>query len=245
MNALKFHTVCVDCKKNKQDVCFLFMAYGTCKTNDFCEDCYKNRLQKENIKAEKERKEADKKNIEKEKEIKKAEKEAKKKGIETEKEIKRANKEVDKNAKKKRDEDEKAKKKADKEAKKKHDEAEKERKEADKKFKKDKKEGLQPNIIKEEDGCIYALYNESYPNMFKIGCTGNDTEIRAKQLYTTGVPTPFKVVDFRHVHNYKKKEKDVHNLLEHMGHRVNSKREFFNVSLETIKLIFELIDNNA
>ena len=240
MNAVKFHTVCVDCKKNKQDVCFLFMAYGTCKTNDFCEDCYKNRLKKETLKAEKERKDYEKKCIEDEKKQKKANKEIEKKRIEDEKQKKKADKEIEKKC----IEDEKEKKKAVKEIEKKRIEDEKQKK---KDYKKKTKIVNQPNnVIEKEDGYIYALYNESFTiGMLKIGCTENDTDNRAKQLFTTGVPKPFKVVASVNVHNYKKTEKDVHNLLEHMGCRVNEKREFFNVSLETIKLIFELINKNA
>ena len=74
MNVVKFHKVCVDCKKNKQDVCFLFMVNEMYKTNDFCEDCYKNRLKKKTLKAEKERKDYEKKCIEDEKERKIVEK---------------------------------------------------------------------------------------------------------------------------------------------------------------------------
>jgi hypothetical protein len=48
-------------------------------------------------------------------------------------------------------------------------------------------------------GWAYVLKNESMPNKFKIGKTKLDPHQRAKQLCTTGVPSPFEVVyAFRH-----------------------------------------------
>lgn len=42
-------------------------------------------------------------------------------------------------------------------------------------------------------GYVYVLSNPAMPGLVKIGRSENDPRIRAQQLYTTGVPAPFKV----------------------------------------------------
>ena len=42
-------------------------------------------------------------------------------------------------------------------------------------------------------GYVYMLTNASMPGMFKVGRTVRDSRGRARELYTTGVPTPFEV----------------------------------------------------
>ena len=265
MNVVKFHKVCVDCKKNKQDVCFLFMVNEMYKTNDFCEDCYKNRLKNKTIKAEaekkteKERKDAKKKA---EKERKDAEKKAEKERKDAEKKAEKERKDAEKKAEKERKEAEKKTEKEQKDAKKKKVEEEKKERVENKKMEAEeeytikleaKKIKLEAKKIKLHTdnpnaiiipGFIYALSNGSIPNMIKIGFTKKNPTVRAKELSGTGLPTLYKVERFVEVHD-KKKEKKVHKLLENMGHRVNTKREFFNVSMETINLIFNLIDECA
>jgi T5orf172 domain len=97
----------------------------------------------------------------------------------------------------------------------------------------------QPTQI--EEGYIYCLSNPLYPNTYKVGTTKKDPKIRAKQLYTTGVPEPFKIEFAKKTQDYKRKEVIVHDLLSTCGQRFH-KREFFNVSLDTIRKLFELID---
>lgn len=43
------------------------------------------------------------------------------------------------------------------------------------------------------DGYVYILTNQYMPNLYKIGCTGRDTQKRAQELSTTGVPGKWKV----------------------------------------------------
>jgi len=62
-------------------------------------------------------------------------------------------------------------------------------------------------------------------------------EDRAKELFTTGVPTPFKVEFSRKVANTKEKEKDIHKILE--SYRVPS-REFFNVTVEEAMRVIDV-----
>ena len=41
---------------------------------------------------------------------------------------------------------------------------------------------------------VYCMSNKSFSNdLVKIGWTTNKPTLRAQQLYTTGVPTPFKI----------------------------------------------------
>jgi len=72
---------------------------------------------------------------------------------------------------------------------------------------------------------LYVLSNPSFPNLYKVGWTEGDSEIRAEQLFTTGVPTPFHVESKWKLNNAKSFEKHIHNLLDEF--RNNGMREFF------------------
>ena len=46
-----------------------------------------------------------------------------------------------------------------------------------------------------KDGIVYVLTNPAFPNLVKIGITTRDeVQVRMAELYTTGVPLPFKCV---------------------------------------------------
>jgi hypothetical protein len=90
-------------------------------------------------------------------------------------------------------------------------------------------------------GYIYCLSNPSFDkDVYKIGFTQNDPHIRKNKLYTTELPTPFKLEFAKKVLDYKIKEKQIHKILS--KYRVNINREFFKLPLFEIKDIFELID---
>ena len=92
------------------------------------------------------------------------------------------------------------------------------------------------------DGYIYCLSNESFKeNIFKVGFTKNIPQYRARQLYTTGVPTPFKIEFAKKVKSPEKKERLIHDLLDDYGYREYSSREFFKCELIEIFRIFEVI----
>ena len=92
-----------------------------------------------------------------------------------------------------------------------------------------------------ETGYVYCLSNPSFAeSMYKIGFTKNNPYMRARQLNTTGVPTPFKVEMAKRVCNYRDKEIKIHKFLA--KYRVNNNREFFNIALSEIKNIFDLMD---
>ena len=81
---------------------------------------------------------------------------------------------------------------------------------------------------------VYCMSNTSFcPNMVKVGWTRNNPALRANQLFTTGVPTPF-VVEFMiltaHGHDL---ERRIHNHLAKC--RVSGSREFFNISISDLR----------
>lgn len=83
---------------------------------------------------------------------------------------------------------------------------------------------------------VYVLANPSYrPGVFKIGLTTRDITVRMRELFTTGVPTPFvKCMALRTLAS---------NTLEASLHyhfrakRINGKREFFELTQEDIDSI--------
>lgn len=81
-------------------------------------------------------------------------------------------------------------------------------------------------------GWVYALSNESFPDLLKIGLTTISPEDRAKQLNSSGVPTPFKVEWSVQVKDAPKIEKQIHTHFAEF--RVNPSREFFRVSLSDL-----------
>jgi hypothetical protein len=78
--------------------------------------------------------------------------------------------------------------------------------------------------------------------MYKIGMTERSPEDRVRELFTTGVPTPFKIQFAKKVSNPKQKEASLHILLAKYGERIYPKREFFRIPLEEVKLLFDLMD---
>ena len=94
------------------------------------------------------------------------------------------------------------------------------------------------------NGYIYCLSNRSYGNsVYKIGFTTKEPLERANQLYKTGVPTPFHVEESVYVHNYREKERTIHDLLQ--SHRINHGREFFKIPIEKVRQIFLLMQGTT
>ena len=87
---------------------------------------------------------------------------------------------------------------------------------------------------------IYALTNPAMPNLVKIGKTeSQDPQVRMDQLYNTSVPLPFELVRAIRVQDEDAVEKKIHAVFS--SSRVNPKREFFEVSLEQVTHLFDLI----
>ena len=92
------------------------------------------------------------------------------------------------------------------------------------------------------EGYIYCLSNECMPGILKVGMTERTPDVRAKELFTTGVPTPFIIEFAKKVKDVKTKEKKLHELLEEYTDRVGMNREFFRVSPEKVSMFFDLMD---
>jgi hypothetical protein len=92
-------------------------------------------------------------------------------------------------------------------------------------------------------GYVYVLSNPSMPGLVKIGRSINGGEERAKAIYQTGVPTPFKLEFELYSTCHEHLEAIAHDRLHE--HRVNQYREFFRIDVyECISaLISAYLDN--
>ena len=87
---------------------------------------------------------------------------------------------------------------------------------------------------------VYILSNPTQPGLLKIGYTKNSPEKRAKQISSaTGVALPYKVEWAYQCFNGEIVEREVHHKLK--AKRVNSSKEFFQISLEEAKETINLI----
>lgn len=91
-------------------------------------------------------------------------------------------------------------------------------------------------------GFVYVMSNPSFiGSTLKIGMSERDpTVFRSDELYSTGVPQPFKVEYFAFVESPMELERKVHRLLDQ--YRPNANREFFECDLS---LAIETIRENA
>lgn len=79
-------------------------------------------------------------------------------------------------------------------------------------------------------GYVYILTNVSLPGMIKVGRTLRDSRSRARELFTTGLPTPFQVAFEIFSDEHEKIEADFHQELHDF--RVFNNREFFKYPLD-------------
>lgn len=87
---------------------------------------------------------------------------------------------------------------------------------------------------------VYVLTNPSMPGLVKIGYTADeDANRRIGQLYTTGVPVPFKLEFACRVPNALEVERALH--LAFGPHRINPGREFFRIEPEQAIVILKLL----
>lgn len=93
------------------------------------------------------------------------------------------------------------------------------------------------------EGWVYCLSNPSMPDLVKIGMTERTPEERAKELSTTGVPTPFVIEFAKKVKNPAQKEATLHALLEKYAERTNARREFFRTTPDVVRQFFDLMDD--
>lgn len=85
----------------------------------------------------------------------------------------------------------------------------------------------------EKEQYVYVMSNPSYPDdILKIGWTREHPSIRANDLHTSGIPTPFIIEYVIITYEGSKLEKKIHDHLK--NYRVNSNREFFKISKEQL-----------
>jgi len=105
----------------------------------------------------------------------------------------------------------------------------------------DKKYGLYADKG-DGDQWVYILSNPTQPGLLKIGYTKKPPEERAKQISSaTGVALPYIVEWAYQCFNGEMVEREVHHKLK--AQRVNSSKEFFQISLEEAKETINLIGN--
>lgn len=84
-------------------------------------------------------------------------------------------------------------------------------------------------LLEQGFGTVYVLgtglFTKSGVEIVKIGITTGDVSARIRQLYTTGVPTKFRVIETFDVQNYAELEQALHKILDPF--RINRAREFF------------------
>ncbi len=76
-------------------------------------------------------------------------------------------------------------------------------------------------------GFVYILTNDSMPGLVKIGRTSRDVDLRASELWQTGVPTKFDVFAKERTCDCVQLEAYIHG--DFRKQRVNRSREFFAV----------------
>lgn len=94
-------------------------------------------------------------------------------------------------------------------------------------------------------GFVYVASNDAMPGLCKIGMTTTHPELRVAALSAaTGVPVPFSLLFYAEVQAAQMYERHVHRLLDRV--RVSQSREFFRVSVDEVRDLFErLFDAGA
>lgn len=82
------------------------------------------------------------------------------------------------------------------------------------------------------EGIVYVLTNEAMPGLVKIGYTKRNIDNRLNELYSTGVPLPFKCEYACFTHDIEQLERALHAAFE--PQRVNPNREFFAIEPDRV-----------
>ena len=97
------------------------------------------------------------------------------------------------------------------------------------------------------DGYLYCFSNKSMPGILKVGVTERTPDIRLSEANSSDTwrpPSPYKIEFAKKVYNSKQKETTLHILLSQYTERINPKREFFRISIEEVKIFFDLMDGD-
>jgi hypothetical protein len=92
-----------------------------------------------------------------------------------------------------------------------------------------------------EIGIVYLLTNPAMPRLVKIGSTTRkDEKTRMRELFSSGVPLPFKCVYAARVKSPEKVENALHAAFA--AQRVNAKREFFEIDASQAIPLLKLLE---
>lgn len=94
------------------------------------------------------------------------------------------------------------------------------------------------------EGYIYVISNPSFgADTFKVGYTDKTPTERLKEANSTTWAFPtFKLEFAKKVIDARDKEQKLHRALGSFAKRIHPKREFFNVQLKSIMLLFDMFD---
>lgn len=90
-------------------------------------------------------------------------------------------------------------------------------------------------------GYVYILINPSMPGLIKIGKTLRDSRERARQLRTTGIPTPFQVAFEIFSEEHDNLEASIHREL--IDFKVSADREFFRYPMDKAILLLQKLNS--
>jgi T5orf172 domain len=96
-----------------------------------------------------------------------------------------------------------------------------------------------------ESGYLYCFVNESMPGIVKVGMTSRTPIERLEEANSSNTwkpPTPYTIALAKQVLLPKQKEETIHKLLEKYTEKIHERREFFRVSLDEVRLFFDLMD---
>jgi len=85
-------------------------------------------------------------------------------------------------------------------------------------------------MSKPSEQTVYILENDAMPGLIKVGRTQNTVERRMAELYSTGVPLPFRCVHSVLVNDMVSVEGLMHTAL--WAYRENMSREFYRIPVE-------------
>jgi len=87
-------------------------------------------------------------------------------------------------------------------------------------------------------GIVYVLSNPAMPELHKIGFSNDDeVDYRITDLWSSGVPEPFKLEAYSKNSDARQLEKQIHKLLDE--YRLNKDREFFKIPIESLLEILQ------
>jgi len=91
-------------------------------------------------------------------------------------------------------------------------------------------------------GYLYCFSNPQYPEFLYIGAGAKKPNERADELYTEGLISPFKVEVAKQVASLDGKLVNLQKVLSKLGERVNPNRDFFKITMDSVQILFELVD---